>query len=526
MPAKIPSKSAPKPASAGNRFVISHRRAGHKDTDTRKASRAGFDRAFAKSLSRSVQILGDSVDFKNLPDDSRRVIYLEADRAELLRKRSELGSDVLIEPELSRGPLRHRPGGLPNDGSGNASDRVPSPIGTGARFELTVLNQGKAAVGVPVVLILASRFGGLSSHEATQTGDDGTASFDYDPHPWIPTTLVVEPDAHFWPLELPSPKSGLSIELTALPKSGPMSWWQAMTGHSEYLTTRGQGIRVGLVDTGVGPHPYLSHVQSLGAFVGGRFLSEPTSGHDSENHGTHVAGILGAKPTTGSGDFGGIAAGIEILSTRVFDANATTHQGDIANAIEALCAPNPVDLINLSLGGAYSEIERDAVRAARERGTLCICAAGNDWGGPVLFPAAYPESVAISAAGLYGVDFPGTTAFANLPTSADQLSPSGIYVARFSSAGPQIRFLAPGNGIISTVPALPDATAPYMAMDGTSMASPVATATLAALLASDTQYRSLPRTADRAAYALAAGLARAWPQLLNPVYQGAGLIRG
>ena len=61
-----------------------------------------------------------------------------------------------------------------------------------------------------------------------------------------------------------------------------------------------------------------------------------------------------------------------------------------------------VDLINMSLGAPQgSAIERDAIQDALERGTLCICAAGNS-NGPVNSQRPSLRTIAVSAIGLLG----------------------------------------------------------------------------------------------------------------------------
>ena len=94
------------------------------------------------------------------------------------------------------------------------------------------------------------------------------------------------------------PWHGITIDLPALPKFGPLSWWHLVVGMARYARNRGDGIKIGVIDTGVGPHPYLSHVKRLGSTAGGKYNSSPEAGADVEQHGTHVSGIIAAVRRT------------------------------------------------------------------------------------------------------------------------------------------------------------------------------------------------------------------------------------
>ena len=60
------------------------------------------------------------------------------------------------------------------------------------------------------------------------------------------------------------------IDLPKLPKTGPIGWWQQTLGITGYSETRGKGIKIGIVDSGVGPNQYLGHVKQAGAFLDGK----------------------------------------------------------------------------------------------------------------------------------------------------------------------------------------------------------------------------------------------------------------
>lgn len=251
-----------------------------------------------------------------------------------------------------------------------------------------------------------------------------------------------------------------------------------------------------MIDTGCGPHPNLGHVTLAGAFVDGGSLP-PAQATDVAEHGTHTSGIIGAR-TSKAGDYSGMAPACNLFHARVFKSeDEGPSQADLIMAIDALSRDHQCDLINMSLGGGGpSGAEQDCIRDALERGTLCICSAGND-AGPVNFPGAYPECVSVSAIGQVGWAPPGTFSAGNRPREPGRMGRDNLFLATFSSNGSGLDATGPGVGIVSTVPDRPPAKGLYMEMDGTSMASPAVCATLAAILSQDGNYSALPRDVSR-----------------------------
>jgi subtilisin len=195
-------------------------------------------------------------------------------------------------------------------------------------------------------------------------------------------------------------------------------------------------------------------------------------------HGTHVAGIIGARPV-GNSKVRGVAPGVELRSYRVFPnsgGGATNY--DIMNAIDRAVLDG-CHIINLSLGGGdEDEAVRAAIGKALDQGVLIVAAAGNDGRRAVSFPAALPSCVSVSAMGRRGT-FPTRST-----EEADVAKPFGkpdsdAFVAAFSNIGPQIDVTGPGVGVVST---LPDDT--YGVMSGTSMACPAVAGLAAYLLGS------------------------------------------
>lgn len=248
--------------------------------------------------------------------------------------------------------------------------------------------------------------------------------------------------------------------------------------------TAGEGVVVGIVDTGIDPnHPLLPNISG-----GANMVLEETKDDPSEiadwgpatvegEHGTHVAGIIGARPSDDL-DLAGVSPGVTLRSYRVFphDGGDATNY-DIMNAIDR-AVQDGCNVINLSLGGGQDdEAIRAAIGAALDSGVLVIAAAGNDGRKPVSHPAALPFCIAVTAMG-WTTSFPAASSEAG-----DIAKPHGrenTFVGAFSNFGPQIDLTGPGVGVVSTLPG-----GEFGAMSGTSMASPALAAYAAYLLGQD-----------------------------------------
>ncbi|MET3438066.1 S8 family serine peptidase [Sphingomonas sp. 1185] len=490
------------------RFVIANRRAGRFTADAKAASR--FSVAVALDGISSARIVED-----NEPDDplARRVVVVEADPVEVERERAAAGPDTIIEPEILHHPLTV----LPND----LASAVPFGAATAAIGNVTriVVTGGGAALASCQVTVFFRGFGGTSNAEAV-TDAQGQCNVP-NPAGAVVAGVLALPNGGFWPTL--SRGAATAIDCAQLPADGPLGWWHAATGIAAFDPGLGSGVRVGVIDTGLGPHRCLRHAHGIGSFIDGIEDSQPGASDDVQGHGTHVAGTIGARPVA-AGQYGGIAPGVDLFAARVFAPGKLASNADIANAIDALSRGHAVDLINMSLGAATpSEVIHDAILDAAERGTLCIVAAGND-DGPVNYPAAFPECVAVSALGLAGWAPPTSLSATRLPQAADCFGRDNLFLANFSCFGPEIDCAAPGVGIIAPIPDLVgDSDTLYAAMDGTSMASPVACGIAAALLSQYPGIAALPRDASRAALCrslLTSGLQDIG---LAPKYQGRGI---
>ncbi len=464
------------------RYVMTNRCAGKSNDGERRASRLALDGALAMLSHDKARVIGDSNPADPL---KRRWIILESEVDIVDFARRKCTPDVILEPKIHHSPLSH--------------DRHYSELGLrfggGARFTVNITGKRKPLVGCLVYMDLVGP-GDMRATVSAVTGDNGAAVFNFPPI-FTPAKLLALPHGGFWDSLREGVEDGMTVDVPALP-DGPLGWWHKSVGFHDCDLTNGAGIKVGIVDSGVGPHRFLSHVESVGSFIDLHFNAH--GGTDVSGHGSHVCGIIGAHPDNRL-KFTGIAVGSELFSARVLPHDKPASQDDISAAIEFLVESHEVDLINLSVGSKqYSEALADAIRLALENGTLCLCAAGND-GGSVNCPAALEEAVAVAAMGLEGCAPEGTTASACTPPESEKFGTAGRFLANFSCHGPEIDCCAPGVGIISTVPERYGLEAPYAAMDGTSMASPVACAVLATQLARAPQYRGLARDSNRSSMA-------------------------
>jgi len=323
--------------------------------------------------------------------------------------------------------------------------------------------------------------------------------------------LYVYPKKDFWGAlrKNVSTKGGIDITLTAV----ALDFTDELRHYyGNAPDGAGTGVTVGVVDTGVGPHPDLVVAGGLNCVTG---ETPADYGDNGAGHGTHVGGIIAARGTPPTG-IRGLAPAVTLRSYRVFGKGAEGASNfAIAKAIDQ-AVQDGCDLINLSLGGGPSDpATQSAVNDARQQGCLVVAAAGNDNRGPVNFPAADPLCIAVSALGRKGT-FPKRSV-----DEGDVTGPFGNdsdeFIAAFSNVGPEIDLTGTGVGILSTVPG------GYAPLSGTSMASPSVVGFAARLLAQLPKVLAMARDQDRSDAIAKALLQSAKDRGFTAELQGNGL---
>lgn len=186
-------------------------------------------------------------------------------------------------------------------------------------------------------------------------------------------------------------------------------------------------------------------------------------------HGSHVAGIIGAKRNNGRG-IDGVADHVRIMPVSVVPSGGDERDKDVANGIR-YAVENGAKVINMSFGKRLSPFKEQvdaAIRFAEEHDVLIVHAAGNNGENYDSIPA-YP-----SARYENGQVAQNVLVVGNSTWRLSEDLPS-----RSSNYGRQtVDLFAPGTAILSTLP-----RNQYASLSGTSMASPM-TAGVAALLRS------------------------------------------
>lgn len=237
-------------------------------------------------------------------------------------------------------------------------------------------------------------------------------------------------------------------------------------GHSREFTKRDNVIAI--IDTGID----INHVDlGSGKVIGWHDEINPssTTPYDDNGHGTHVASIA-AGLGRAIWDYRGVAFGAALVGVKALDATGHGSYSQIIGGIQ-WCVNNKntygIRVINMSLGGSSDVALRAAVTVAVNNGIVVVCAAGND--GP----------------GLNTIGSPGDTQVAITVGNMSDVGQGGYFLVPSSSRGPvdtsRIKpdVCAPGYYITA---AKAGTTNQYIAMTGTSMASPFVAGLVALML--------------------------------------------
>ena len=157
----------------------------------------------------------------------------------------------------------------------------------------------------------------------------------------------------------------------------------------------GQYVAVALIDT-----PVQREGTSLNDFLlpNVSLTGETTPPTSGITHGTAMAETILAAAASNLPGTDGMP--VRILPMDVYGDQTTTSTFEVATALQSLLATSDsrIQIVNLSLGSsADAPYVRPLIQALHEQGVLIVGAAGNDPVSTPVYPAAYPEVLAVTA---------------------------------------------------------------------------------------------------------------------------------
>lgn len=224
-----------------------------------------------------------------------------------------------------------------------------------------------------------------------------------------PDVELVEPDLRITITE-PFLNSAYSSPYLSIP------WGiQRIEAEKVWGQTRGKGIKIAVIDTGVDhEHPAIKPNYRGGVNI----LSPHSNPMDYNGHGTHVAGIIAGKAT----EMGiiGVAPKAQIYAVKAFNRKGSANLSDLLTAIN-WCIENQMNVINMSFGmEKVSESLRHAIQVAHKKGIVMIAASGNQGlNGRIDYPARFPETIAVTSVSMDN----GISSFSNRGKGVDVAAP-------------------------------------------------------------------------------------------------------
>ncbi len=304
----------------------------------------------------------------------------------------------------------------------------------------------------------------LSEDEISQFEEQYDVEFTDDTSVKGTYSVVVKEDSDLDALSKNEKVAGVETDVPVKMFADTVDWGVVRIGADKvWESGSGTGFKVAIIDTGVQTnHPDLS----ANITSGYDFVNNDTSAMDDNGHGTHVAGIV-ASTMNGTGNVG-TSYTAQLMPIKVLNESGYGYLSDVAKGVY-YAADNGARVINLSLGTEYdSDTLRNAIQYAANRGVMITAAAGNNYGAPCAYPAAYSSVICVVATDQYNK------------------------LASFSNVGGELA--APGVSNYSTY-----INSGYAKLSGTSMASPHIAGSAALIMSactdcSTSEIRNLLRT--------------------------------
>lgn len=298
-----------------------------------------------------------------------------------------------------------------------------------------------------------------------------------------PRVEFAEPNFIYYALRTPNDplfKNQWSMNNTINPSVdlGLTKAWDIQTGSRQVI--------VAVIDTGINyKHPSLKdnmwvneaekngkpnvdddHNGFVDDIHGYNFVDRNGDPMDDQMHGSHCAGVIGAKGNDGI-DVAGVNWNVRLMALKFLSAKGGGSTSDAIKAIDYAIKMKAQILSNSWGGGPYSRSLNKAIGRANTAGILFVAAAGNDGTNIDIIPT-----------------YPASYSQPNIVTVAS-VGPNGTK-SSFSNYGRSVHLAAPGEQILSTV-----LNSETQRLSGTSMATPHISGIAALVLAQNPKMTAL-----------------------------------
>ena len=171
----------------------------------------------------------------------------------------------------------------------------------------------------------------------------------------------------------------------ALPKIQAPEVWETSVGDPSVV--------IAVLDTGL---DFNHSDKPMHIAAGYDFINNDSNPQDDHGHGTFISGLIAAQSNNANG-IAGLCWNCTVMPIKVISGNGLGTYQDVVNGIH-YAVDQGADIINMSLGGyEYSQSLLEAINYAHQKGVTVVAAGGNQGIDNLIYPAAYPNVIGVSA---------------------------------------------------------------------------------------------------------------------------------